>query len=130
MVKKDETNPFEMFGGSNGDGKKFNEELVKNFKGKILEIYIGDQSETLNFSETSTPQNCVIIGRFIEIWDRFLVLDCFYIDKATKQLTSGNKTYINTFQIRVWNEINGVGSLNDVFLDINSAAKIKRLLDK
>lgn len=125
-------NPFEAYApqSTNDDGvKKFSNELLYKLKGKLLELYIGDQAETINYEDYSVPQNCIIYGKLIEVFDRFIVLDCYYINSA-KQICSGNIVYINSFQIRVMTELNDNGSLNDVFLDAKSSEKVRKTLLK
>lgn len=123
-------NPFEVF-NSNGDNlKKISDELLTRYKGKVLEIYIGDQVETLNFDDFSVPQNCSLFGKLIDVLDRFIILDCYYIDHKTKQLKTGHNLYINTFQIRAFTEIDGNGSLADVFLHVKDAKLVRNLLLK
>jgi len=113
----------------NGDGlRKFSDELITKFKGKILELYIGDQYESLNFDDFSQQQNATIYGRLVDVLDRFLILDCFYIDKLTGKLSTGNLVYINTFQIRAMGEVNHTGSLDDIFLSAKDVSKIRKLL--
>lgn len=123
-------NPYEAYSTQlNSDGlRKFSDELLTKFKGKMLEIYIGDQCETLTFEEYSVPQNCIIYGRLVDVLDRFIIVDCYYVDKATKQVKSGNFCYINGFQIRAMTEMNDNGSLNDIFLDQRSADKIRKAI--
>jgi hypothetical protein len=119
-------NPYDLY-NSNGDNlRKFTDDLISK-KGKILEIYIGDQCETLNFEDYSVPQNCSIFGKLIDVLDRVILLDCFYVD-SKKQLRTGNIVYINTFQIRAMSEVNGEGSLGDVFLHVNDAGRIRKLI--
>lgn len=126
---KDSGNPFEMFATQpNGDLRKFSDELLMKFKGKILEFYIGDQSETMNYDEVSIPKNCSIFGKLVDVLDRMVVVDCYYIDQTTKQVKSGNKIYLNSFQIRAMTEVDGNGSLADIFLSVNAAAKIRKLI--
>lgn len=129
MKKEQSDNPFEAYSSQNGENlKKISDELLNKYKGKILEIYIGDQIETLNFDDFSVPQNCSIFGRLVDVLDRFIIIDCFYIDKKTKSLKSGNHCYINAFQIRAFTEVNGSGSLADVFLHVNDAILVRKLL--
>jgi hypothetical protein len=121
-------NPFEAF-NTNGDNlKKISDVLLNKYKGKVLELYIGDQCETLNFDDFSVPQNCSIFGKLVDVLDRFVILDCYYIDHKTKQLKTGHNVYINAFQIRAFTEIDGNGSLGDVFLHVNDAKVIRNLL--
>lgn len=127
----DQNNPVDVFGNPQNSNtnvlRSFSDELITKFKGKIVELYIGDQYETLNFEDFSMPQNCTIYGRLIDLLDRFVILDCFYVDPATKQVKSGNQIYINTFQIRAMTEVNGRGSLNDIFLSTSDAIKVRKL---
>lgn len=121
-------NPVEAFAAQQGeDYRKFSDELKDKFTGKIVEIYIGDQYETINFDECSVPQNCTIYGKLIEVLDRVIKIDCFYIDKITKEVKYGNIVYINSFQIRAMTEVNEQGSLSDIFLSIYDTAKIKKV---
>lgn len=126
----DPSNPFELYGGngSNGDLRKFSDELKEKYIGKVLEIYIGDQYETLNFDDYSTPQNCIIYGRLLEVLDRFLVVNCFYIDKASGTLRDDNKVFISSFQIRAMTALDARGSLGDIFLSTNDGKKIHAML--
>lgn len=123
-------NPYEAYNSSNGSDnlKKFSDELLQKFKGKVVELYIGDQAETLNFEDFSIPQNCSICGKLIEVLDRFIIIDCYYVDPRTKKLKMGNYVYINAFQIRAMTEINGAGSLGDIFLHVNDAKIVRKLL--
>lgn len=108
--------------------RKFSDELITKFKGKIIEIYIGDQYESLNFDDYSQQQNATIFGRLVDVLDRFLILDCFYINPQTGELATGNLVYINTFQIRAMCEVNDEGCLDDIFLSAKHATKVKKLL--
>lgn len=128
---KDIGNPFEVFNlpqNGNSELRKFSDELLTKFKGKILEIYIGDQSETINYDEVSVPKNCSIFGKLIDVLDRMVVLQCYYIDPISKQIKSDDCVYINSFQIRAMTEIDGSGSLGDIFLSVNAATKIRKLI--
>jgi hypothetical protein len=121
-------NPYDYSLNQSGDDlKRFSDILVTRFKGKVIEIYIGDQYETLNFEDSSQPQNCIIYGRLLDILDRFILLDCFFIDK-NHNLKTNNLIYINLFQIRVMTELNSNGSLSDIFLSAKDSEKIKKAL--
>lgn len=119
-------NEFEPFGQQPEDGlKKFSDELLLKFKGKIVELYIGDQYESLEFEGYSMPQNCIIYGRIIEVLDRFIVLDCFYVDNRN-EVRNNNIVYINAFQIRAMTELNSQGSLADIFLSTRDGERIRK----
>jgi len=121
-------NPFESYNVLSGDLRKFSDELLIKFKGKVLEIYIGDQSETINYDDYSVPKNCSIFGKLIDVLDRFVIFDCYYIDPKTKTLRSENYVYINLFQIRAMTEVNGKGSLGDIFLSVDDSKAIRKLI--
>jgi hypothetical protein len=129
MVQQSD-NPYEAYAPkANEDGvKKFSDELLYKLKGKLLELYIGDQAETITYEEYSVPQNCIIYGKLVDIFDRFVVLDCYFVDGRTKQVANGNIVYINSFQIRAMTELNANGSLNDIFLDAKSSEKIRKTI--
>lgn len=134
MTKHDQPpadNPYDAYNATNGNGdnlRKFSDELLQKYKGKVLELYIGDQCETLNFDEFSVPQNCSIFGKLIDVLDRFIILDCYFIEPKTRQLKTGNHIYINAFQIRAMSEVNGRGSLGDIFLHVNDAKTVRKLI--
>jgi len=127
MLEKKIENFDPSYTSQDFSGKKFSDELVEKFKGKMIELYIGDQYESLNFEDFSQQQNASIYGKLIEVLDRFVILDCFFVDKKG-ELHTGNYVYINTFQIRAMTAIDGRGSLNDIFLSAKDVAKIKKAM--
>jgi hypothetical protein len=118
-----------LYSPQNGsDGlRKFSDEL-KTKIGKVLQFYIGDQSESIDYVDFSVPQNSCIYGKLIEVLDRFVILDCYYIDQRTKQMKCENRVCLNTFQIKAMSEIDGNGSLADIFLGAKDAAKIRKFI--
>lgn len=123
-------NPFDIYGAGTEPKsetlKLFSDELL-SLKGSILELYIGDVCETMNYDEISVPQCSSIFGELIDVFDRFVVLKCLYLDN-NNNLQHGNKVYINAFQIRAMTILDGKGSLNDIFLNIKDAAYIRNIL--
>lgn len=119
--------PFKMFGEQKTELKLFSDELTSMI-GSLVELYIGDQCMTMNYDEMSIPQNSSIFGKILDVLDRFVVLECLYIENG--QLKKGNKIYINAFQIRAMTELNGIGSLQDIFLNAKDAQTIRKLLKK
>jgi hypothetical protein len=111
----------------NSDGlKRISDVMLEKYKNKILELYIGDQSETQNFDDYSTPQNCIIYGKLVDVLDRFIQLECFYV--KNNEVHSDHCVFINFFQIRAMTELNGKGALHDIFLSSKSSDKIRKLL--
>jgi hypothetical protein len=105
--------------------KLFSDELL-TLKGRYLELYIGDQCETMNYDETSVPQNSSIFGKLIDVLDRFIILQCLYVRNG--EVLTGNKIYINAFQIRAMTVLDGLGSLNDIFLNVKDAALVRSVI--
>jgi hypothetical protein len=126
---KQSDNPIDAFSSAAQPSslKSFSDELLTKFKGKVLEFYIGDQAENISWEEYSIPMNSVIIGKLIEVLDRFITIQCYYIDKSGKT-KSDLIVYINAFQIRAMSELDGNGSLNDVFLGCKNAEKIRKAI--
>lgn len=123
-MKQDNYNPFDLFSSNKSDlVRTFSEELL-SLRGKILELYIGDEAESLNYDEGSTRQNSSIFGELIDVLDRFIIMDCLYIDNDGN-IKRGNKIYINTFQIRAMTVLDGHGSLRHISLNVRDAAKIR-----
>lgn len=126
MSTTNSSNPFELFGeGKKAELRLFSDELL-DLKGKYLELYIGDQCETMNYDEISVPQNSSIFGQLIDVLDRFIILQCLFIKNG--ELKAGNKIYINAFQIRAMTVLNGVGSLKDIFLNAKDAELIRNII--
>lgn len=122
-------NPFEAFSqNGNGSLRLFSDELIHKFKGKFLELYIGDQAESVEWVDHSIPYNSSIFGKLVDVLDRFIILECLYVRDG--ELKTGNLIYINTFQIRAMSEINSSGSLKDIFLHVKDADTVRDLLHK
>ena len=130
-MKNDTGNPFEVFNVPDSEKKSetlksFTDELL-NMKGELLEFFIGETSENLEFSEYSIPNISSIFGKLVEVYDRFILVDCLYIDKITKKLCTGNRIFINSFQLRCLTRLES-GSLKDIFLNASDAAHVRKLL--
>lgn len=115
---------------SNGNGDRYRKfaDILDASKGKYVELYIGDQFHTLSYDEISRPENSTIYGKIVEVLDRFVVIDCFYIHKQTGELSAGNLCFINTFQIRAMSMIDNTGSLDDIFLCATHVSKVKKAI--
>lgn len=128
MSANNPSNPFEMFGENNSPKpvKLFSDELI-SLKGKIIELYIGDESASYDFEEFSVRQNSSIFGELVEVLDRFIIIKCLFLDR-NNQLQFGNKIYINAFQIRAMCVLDGQGSLQDISLNVRDAKKVRELI--
>lgn len=126
MSVTNSSNPFELFGeAKKAELKLFSDELL-TLKGKYLELYIGDQCETMNYDEISVPQNSSIFGQLVDVLDRFIILQCLFVRNG--EVKSGNKIYINAFQIRAMTVLDGAGSLKDIFLNSKDSEFIRNVI--
>jgi hypothetical protein len=71
----------------------FTQALAKHLIGKMVEVYSGDEFETLLYAEYNTNKFAVIYGRLLEIDDECLILEVTFGNKS-------NKMYINSWQIK------------------------------
>ena len=106
--------------------KSFQDHLI-DLKGKLLELFIGEQAETLNYDDYSVVSNSSTFGRLVDVFDRFVVLECLYLDD-NNNIKYGNKVYINAFQIRAMTLLNKQGSLQDIFISNRKASTIRKML--
>ena len=127
-MKNSSDNPYDLFNSNkkNETLKSFSDELL-SLKGKWVELFTGEQCETINYDEISVPINSSIFGEIIEVMDRFIILNCLYIDKENN-IQYENRVYINTFQIRAMTVLDGNGSLQDIFLNVKDAKNIRKLI--
>jgi hypothetical protein len=115
-------------GNGASDGLRKITDVLKGMIGQYVELYIGDQWETVEMDDHSRPQNSTIFGKLVEILDRFIVIDCFYIHKRTGELSVGNLVFINSFQIRAFSAVDDGGSLDDIFLSSSHITKVKKAI--
>lgn len=100
--------------------------LFPLIKGRLMEISIGDVYEEIVLSDHTKSINSTIYGTVQDLLGDFLILDC-YFSNATGEVSSGNIVMLNTWNIKAMTEVNGSGSLNDVFMGTKDVRKIKRL---
>lgn len=129
MAQQDNFDPLYAPQQTSDNLRKFSDELLK-MKGRIIELYIGDQYESLNFDDYSQQQNATIYGVIVEVLDRFIVLDCFYYDTKTGTVRSDNRIYINSFQIKAFTLLDGNGCLDDIFMSAKSAEKVRKAVQR
>lgn len=103
-------------------------DVLDQMRGQYIELYIGETYENIEYEEVSRPQISTIFGKVIECLDRFLVLDCFYVDQRTQEVKDKHIVFINAFQIRTFTSVDGGGSLDDIFLSAKHVNKIKKII--
>ena len=89
-------------------------------KDKFIEIYLGDSFEEIKLEQTSMSYPAVFCGKVVGAYKECLVLNSFYIadNKGTKQL--GNVIFVNERAIRALKEVDGNGTINDLFIKSGS----------
>lgn len=112
----------------NGLIEKFNETRTKTFaeyisellKDKFIEIYLGDSFEEIKLEQTSMSYPAVFCGKVVGAYKECLILNSFYTidNKGTKTL--GNLIFVNERAIRALKEIDGNGTINDLFIKSGS----------
>jgi hypothetical protein len=102
---------------SNKDRKNtFAEFIAELFKGKYIEIYLGDSYEEVSTEQISTAYPAVFCGKVVTAYRECLVLNSVYINSVTKKMETGNLVFISERAIRGLNEIDGNGVIEDMFL--------------
>ncbi len=109
--------------------KTLAEMLVDIYKDKLIEIYLGDEYESLEWDDTSERVIAVICGKVIAAYAELLVIDCAYVNAKTKSLSFGNYVCINERGIRMLTEV-GVGNLSEIFLNSKQTKIIRALQSK
>lgn len=115
----------------NASGKNitFAELLAKTLLGKVVEVYIGDNYENVNYDDATVNYAAVLVGKVVTAYAECLVLNCVYIDQQTKQHKFGNIVCLNERAIRTITEVNDSGVLRDTFLSTRDSRVIKDLFD-
>jgi hypothetical protein len=101
--------------------------LFKLFKGKFIEVYIGDIYEQVSTEQVSSTFAAVFSGRVIAAYRECLILEGSYIDRATNKWKVGKQIFISERAIKGFCEIDGNGILEDIFLRSREATEVKDL---
>jgi hypothetical protein len=102
--------------------------VVEAYKGKIVEVYVGDTYEDIKYEDSNKCYQAVVIGKVITAFKECLVLNCAYIDPSSKKPKFGNILFLNERSIRFLTEVDESGLLRDVFLNSKDAKVIKDLV--
>ena len=93
------------------------------FKGKYLEIYVGDSYEEVSFEQTSQSYPAVFCGKIIDAFKECLIIETVYVSKD-KTVKSGSIMFINERAIRGMCEVNAEYSLEDMILRSSEVSAI------
>lgn len=109
--------------------KTFAEFIAVLLKDRFVEIYMGDSYEEVSVEQISTSYPAVFCGKVVGAFKECLVLDSFYTtvnSNKIKEQKMGNLIFINERGIRTLTEIDGQGTVNDLFIKSGSeSAQVK-----
>ena len=112
-----------------GSGKTFAEFLVELFKGKFIEVYVGDAYEDISTEQISTSYPAVFCGKVIAAYRECLILNCAFVGPS-RHLQMGNMVFVNERAIRALNEVDGNGTMEDMMLRSKETLDIKEMFHK
>ena len=107
----------------------FAELLSRTLHGKIVEVYIGDNYENVNYDDATINYAAVLIGKVVAAYAECLVLNCVHVDQITKKYKFGNIVCLNERAIRTITEVDDSGVLRDTFLSTRDSRVVKELFD-
>jgi hypothetical protein len=116
-----------------GRTKTFAEFIASMFAGKFIEIYLGDAYEDISTEQVSTECPAVFCGKVIGAYDTCLVVNSVFIDHTDSKNPKyklGNMVFINERSIRALSEVDGRGTLDDMFLKSRETLGIKAVASK
>jgi len=107
-----------------GRTKTLAEFIATIFKDKFIEIYLGDSYEEVSMEQTSQAYPAVFCGKVVAAYKECLVLNSVYVEN--KKLVLGNLVFVSERAIRGLNEIDGKGTMEEMFLRSSESIEIKR----
>jgi len=109
-----------------GRTKTLAEFIAEIFKGKFIEIYLSDSYEEISVEQISQSYPAVFCGQVVAAYRECLVLNSVFTNKANR-LQLGNMMFISERAIKALNEIDGNGTLEDMFLRSRESLVIKKV---
>lgn len=106
------------------------EVIADIYKGKFIEIYIGETFEDIKRNDSSTKVCSVICGKVITAYAECLFVECAYLSQVSKKIEFGNIVCVNERTIRILTEVDGEGGLLDTFLSPKYVEVIKNSYTK
>jgi len=108
--------------------KTFAEFIATLYKDKFVEIYLGDAYEEVSTEQISTAYPAVFCGKVIAAYRECLVISAAYV--KDKKIQIGNMMFINERAIRALNEVDGNGTLDEMFLRSKESLAVRDTFDK
>lgn len=119
----------EVIDEMNKDRKGTFAEFIANlFKGKIIEIYLGDSYEEVSTEQISQAYPAIFCGKVEGAYKEVLIINSAFIDKKTKKMKFGNFMFINERSIRALNEVDGHGIMEEMFLRSRESLEVLETL--
>lgn len=112
---------------ASGKDMTFAELIAKVYKGRVVEIYVGDTFEDVKYDDSTQKYAAVVVGKVVAAYAECIVLNCAYMDQTTKSMQFGNIVCLNERGIRTITEVDDNGILKDTFLSSRDAKIVKGL---
>lgn len=106
-----------------GRTKTFAEFIASLFHGRFVEIYLSDSYEEVSVEQISTNYPAVFCGKVVGAYKECLVINAAYVQG--KQVQLGNYMFLSERAIKAINEVDGRGTLEDMFLRSKETTDIK-----
>lgn len=107
-----------------GRQKTFAEFIAEVFHGKFIEIYLSDSYEEVSTEQISQNYPAVFCGKVVSAYRECLVINSVFINQSRK-MELGNLMFISERAIKALNEIDGSGTIEDMFLRSRESLIIK-----
>jgi hypothetical protein len=107
-----------------GRTKTFAEFIAQVFTGKFIEIYLSDSYEEVSMEQISQNYPAVFCGKVIGAYRECLVINSVFVN-AAHHMQLGNLMFLSERAIKAINEIDGHGTLEDMFLRSRESLLIK-----
>jgi len=107
-----------------GRGKTYAEFIAEVFKNKFIEIYLSDSYEEVSMEQISQNYPAVFCGKVVSAYRECLVINSVFINQAHK-MQLGNLMFISERAVKAISEIDGLGTLEDMFLRSRESLIIK-----
>jgi hypothetical protein len=107
-----------------GRVKTFAEFIAEVFIGKFIEIYLSDSYEEVSMEQISQNYPAVFCGKVVGAYRECLIINSVFVNQAHK-MQLGNLMFLSERAIKAINEIDGNGTMEDMFLRSRESLIIK-----
>jgi len=116
---------IDVVASSQGSGKTFAEFIAEVFKGKFVEIYVGDSYEDISTEQVSMSYPATFCGKVISAYKECLVISCAFsgVNRPTQM---GKLLFISERAIRAMTEVDEKGVFEDTMLRSKDSLSVKK----